>query len=195
MSVYEQIAVELARGAGYTAEKQYKLKGHLGTATRRKVSELHRELQLGNPPSKERELSELKKVVKKGEAKDHPHNIVDVYVKKPNGEEYYFDITTVKPNKKEFDTMKLKLLTWAALRLSQNKNAKINTAVVIPYNPYHPQPYSRWTVGSLYDKNQLIVGKIFWDFVSGGENYEDILSVFREVGKELKSRISSMGGK
>jgi len=195
MSIYEQIAVKLARGAGYEAERQYKLKGYLNDKARSKISVIHRKLQNGGVPNKKKELNEIRKAIKKGKARDYPHNTVDVYIKKPSGAEFYFDITTVKPNKKEFDTMKHKLLTWDALRLSQNRAAKVNTAVVIPYNPYFPKPYSRWTAGNMYDKDQLIVGKEFWDLVSGGKNYQELLAIFKEVGKELRSRIIGISRK
>ena len=78
------------------------------------------------------------------ELKD-PDSRVDVMVR-IGRQENYFDITSAKPNKKEFVALKLKLLRWTALRLSQDRDAEVLTRIAIPYNPYHPEPYERWTL-------------------------------------------------
>ncbi|HQL65727.1 MAG TPA: TdeIII family type II restriction endonuclease [bacterium] len=77
-------------------------------------------------------------------------SVVDIFVKIKDTE-YYFDITSAKPNMKEFIALKRKLLRWVALRLSQKKTARVFTGLAIPYNPYHPEPYERWTLKGLYD--------------------------------------------
>lgn len=75
---------------------------------------------------------------------------MDLFVKTKD-EENYFDITSAKPNMKEFVALKLKLLRWTGLKLSQDKNAKVFTRLAIPYNRYHPEPYEHWTLKNLYD--------------------------------------------
>jgi len=106
-------------------------------------------------------------------------------------EENYFDITSAKPNMKEFVALKLKLLRWTGLRLSQDKGIKVFTRLAIPYNPYHPEPYERWTLKGLYDlkNNEILVGKEFWNFVASDNIYEELLDVFQEVGEELREGI------
>ena len=92
---------------------------------------------------------------------------------------------------KEFVALKLKLLRWAALRLSQDKNAKVFTRLAIPYNPYHPEPYERWTLKGLYDleNGEILVGEDFWNFVASDNIYEELLDVFQSVGEELREEI------
>lgn len=104
---------------------------------------------------------------------------MDLFIKTKD-EENYFDITSAKPNMKEFVALKLKLLRWTGLRLSQDKNAKVFTRLAIPYNPYHPEPYERWTLKNLYDleNNEILVGKEFWNFVASNDVYEELLDVF-----------------
>lgn len=116
-------------------------------------------------------------------------------LKKTDGTEIYFDITTVKSNKKEFVTLKKKLLRWIGLRLSTNKNVKIITALGLPYNPYHPKPYTRWTKGNMYDSNQLRVGQDFWNFVAGENIYDEFIKIFQEVGEELREKIKEIAKK
>jgi hypothetical protein len=107
------------------------------------------------------------------------------------GEENYFDITSAKPNMKEFVSLKLKLLRWTALRLSQNKKAKIFTRLAIPYNPYYPEPYERWTLKGLYDleKGEILIGEDFWNFITSDKIYDELLDVFQKVGDELREEI------
>lgn len=106
-------------------------------------------------------------------------------------EENFFDITSAKPNMKEFVALKLKLLRWTALRLSQDNKVKVFTRLAIPYNPYHPEPYERWTLKGLYDLEvgEVLVGKSFWNFVANENIYEQLLDIFEEVGKKLRIEI------
>ncbi|RKZ30577.1 TdeIII family type II restriction endonuclease, partial [bacterium] len=117
-------------------------------------------------------------------------SVVVLFMKIKN-EENYFDITSAKPNIKEFVALKLKLLKWAALRFSQNKNCKVFPRLAIPYNPYLPEPYERWTLKGLYDldNGEVLVGEKFWNFVAGKEIYNELLDVFQEVGEKLRTEI------
>ena len=40
-------------------------------------------------------------------------------------------------------------------------------------------------------KNQILVGKEFWDFLGGEGTYETLLQIFEDVGIELKSEIDA----
>lgn len=193
-SIYEQLAKLLAEGTGYYAEKQYKLGGQIDQTTENVITKIHMDLRSKNvKPDMKCELEEIKKTIKLGKSEHiDPDKTVDLYIKKPNGEEAFFDITSVKPNKKEFVELKRKLLRWTALRLSMDKNARITTALAIPYNPYHPKPYARWTKENMYDTNQLMIGKDFWNFVAGEDVYDEFLEIFKEVGKELRERIEKL---
>ena len=61
------------------------------------------------------------------------------------GAYFLFDIKTAKPNAGGFQEFKRTLLEWVAVVLANKPNAKVNTFIAIPYNPYEPEPYSRWT--------------------------------------------------
>jgi len=191
MSVWEEVAVILARGAGNYAEKKHRLLGEIDNETEEFIRKTHHKLRKGELlPTKMKEIEEIRKRIKKGEARRDPDSVVDLFIK-VSEEENYFDITSVKPNMKEFSALKLKLLRWIGLRLSQNKDDKIFTRLAIPYNPYHPEPYERWTLRGLYDleSGEILVGEGFWDFVAGNNIYEELLGIFQEVGDELKDEI------
>lgn len=87
--------------------------------------------------------------------------------------------------------LKLKLLRWTGLGLSHDRNASIVTRLAIPYNPYHPEPYERWTLKGLYDleRGEILVGEEFWNFVASDNIYDELLDIFQDVGEELRYEI------
>lgn len=192
MSLWEQVAIILARKEGnYVCERQYKLLGEIDEKTEKLIREIHSDLRKGKIlPNKKEEIEKIRKFIKKGAAKTDPDSTVDLFLK-IGDEENYFEITTAKPNMKEFSTLKLKLMRWIGLRLSQDKNVKLFTRIAIPYNPYHPQPYKRWTLKNLYDleNGEILVGEEFWNFTAGKEVYQELLDIFAEAGKILKKEI------
>jgi len=191
ISIWEQVAVVLAKAAGNHAERKHRLLGEIDENTEKLIRDVHYRLRKGEiPASKRDEVERIRKVIQKGQAKIDPDSVVDLLVNIKN-EENYFDITSAKPNMKEFVALKLKLLRWTGLRLSLDENAKVSTRLGIPYNPYHPEPYERWTLKGLYDleNGEILVGEEFWNFVSSDNIYEELLDVFQEVGEELRSEI------
>lgn len=191
LSIWEQVAVILANGAVNYAERQYKLLGEVDPGTENVLNTIHYKLRKGEIAAcKMDEVEQIKKEIKKGQPKVDPDSIVDLFVKIKDTENY-FEITSAKPNMKEFVALKLKLLRWTALRLSQDKNVKVLTRLAIPYNPYHPEPYERWTLKGLYDleKGEILVGEEFWNFVASDNIYEELLDVFQYVGEKLREEI------
>lgn len=83
-----------------------------------------------------------------------------------------------------------KLKKWTAAALASNPKLNIQTLIAIPYNPYEPQPYNRWTMRGMIDlHSELKVAKEFWDFLGGDGAYEVLLSCFEQVGIEMKEEI------
>jgi hypothetical protein len=196
MSIYEQLVKILAEGAGYEAHTQYDLLGEIDEKTEAVISKMDMDLRAGKrAPDMKKEFEEIKKSIQKGKVLEDPDKRVDVYVKKKDGTEAYFDITSPKPNIKEFVALKKKLLRWIGLRLSIDKNAKVITALGLPYNPYYPKPYTRWTKGNMYDPSQLMVGEDFWNFIAGENVYDEFIEIFKEVGDELREKIQEIAKK
>jgi len=115
---------------------------------------------------------------------------VDIWLESKNGEIFLFDIKTAKPNKGGFKEFKRTLIEWTACILAENPNADINTLIAIPYNPYEPKPYSRWTMAGMLDlTEELKVAEEFWDFLGGNGTYLQLLDIFENVGIELRPEI------
>jgi len=193
MSIWEQVAEILAKNAGFFVKRQYDLLGSIDVETEKLIQEILEKLRNGSiSANKNYEIEEIRKSIQIGKLEKTPDSRVDLFIKKDD-EENYFDITTAKPNIKEFTILKLKLLKWTALKLSQDKNIKVFTRLAIPYNPYYPKQYKRWTLKGLYDlqSGEILVDKEFWNFVAGDDIYDDLLKVFEEAGKKLRNEIDN----
>lgn len=191
MSFYEQVSIILAKNAGYTAEGQYKLLGEINESVNLYLDELlESQTYL---PNRKNEINKIKELITHGKKLEHPDSTVDVYIKTDKEVEYYIDITTVKPNKKEFRVLKKKLLRWTAMRLSVNPNADVRTFIAIPYNPESGDnpadtKYTRWN--TFYDRKDLLVGDEFWKLVSNNKfNIIDMIDVFTQLNNSATSEL------
>jgi hypothetical protein len=185
MSTFEQIAVILARGAGYHAEHQYQLLGTVDATTARLIDRISRQSEAPNTAVA---LNEIRGSIKPGQMLKDRESVVDVFIRKGK-QEIYIDIASAKPNKKEFQALREKLLRWYALRLSQGHISDVRACIGIPYNPYHPRPYTRWTGACCDPKTDLLVQKDFWALVAGEDVFDDLLEIFQEVGKGAEKEI------
>ncbi len=186
------MATIIANDYGFKAERQYKLKGKIDQNTENYINKIHAELREGTrDPDTIETTKQIKQMVEESEhyEKDRDRT-VDLYLKKFK-KEYLFDITTVKPNISKFSALKRKLLRWRGLRISCDKSIKIYSRLAIPYNPYHPKPYARWTLKGLYDldNREIMIGKDFWNFLANKDIYQNLLDVVEEVGDELNPQI------
>ncbi|VVA44492.1 TdeIII family type II restriction endonuclease [Candidatus Roizmanbacteria bacterium] len=143
-------------------------------------------------PDKHKEIEAIRKVCQKGTMINIKPTRVDLMVQTNRDELFLFDIKTAKPNTGGFKEFKRTLLEWVAVILASNPVAKINSLIAIPYNPYEPEKYNRWTMRGMLDlKNELKVADEFWDFLGGKGTYEDLLNCFQKVGIELRSEIDA----
>jgi len=141
-------------------------------------------------PNKSDEVDAIRKVCREGRMKLIKPTRIDLCIENSNHELFFIDIKTAKPNIGNFHEFKRTLLEWVAVTLAQNPKADINTLIAIPYNPYEPRPYSRWTMAGMLDLGQeLKVAEEFWDFIGGQGTYFGLLSCFEHVGIELRKEI------
>ncbi len=190
-SLWEQIAVILAEERGVECQRQFELKGKIDKITEELIDDLMHGLRAANiVTDKEKEILAIKSAIKNAEAINDPDSKVDFFMV-DKGIEYYVEIKTAKPNMDIFAAAKRKLLRWVALRFSQDTNLKISTLLAIPYNPYDPKPYERWTLRGLFDleRGELLVGKEFWNFIADSDIYDDLLEQFQLVGDLLRQEI------
>lgn len=191
-SIFEQVGKMIAELKANRAIGQYKeFEGYISSEAVLKIDSIMRDLRSASrKPDKEKETKEVLAVVNKGNLGKKLKKRVDLFVEMKDGTEYYFEIKTAKPNINEFTSIKRQLLEWIAIRGNKKPKANIKTIVAIPYNPYEPRPYERWTLQGLFDlRQEVLVGSEFWDLLGGKNTYEDLLKVFEQAGVELYPEI------
>jgi hypothetical protein len=185
MSIYEEISVVLARPTSQIAKRNVKVEGTLSSAQMEIISKIVNGLREGvREVDHEKEISEVLKVDAKNGKNQKDNQIADFFMKR-NDKEYYFEIKTVKPNIDVFTKSKVKLLEWVA-----RKQKPIKSILAFPYNPYHPQPYNRFTEqGVVEHGKEFMIAEEYWDFVGGEGTNDKLLKIFDEIGKEFKEKI------
>lgn len=192
-TIFEPVAVALASTHFKVAEKQTKSGTLISIKAQFEIQKIMDNLTSATTkPNKEKEIEIIRKVCQAGEMRAIKLTKVDVYLESNDNEIYLIDIKTAKPNKGDFKEFKRTLLEWAAVVLAENPKAKINTLIAIPYNPYEPKPYSRWTMAGMLDLDkELKVAEEFWDFLGGKGAYNNLLGCFERVGIELRDEIDN----
>ena len=190
-TIFEPVAVSLASARFKVAKAQTKSGTQISKKAQDKIQEIMNDLTTAaTTPNKQLEIQAIRKVCREGEVITVKPTRVDIYLESQKGEVYLIDLKTAKPNKGGFKEFKRTLLEWAATLLYQNPQAKINTLIAIPYNPYAPKPYSRWTMAGMLDlEKELKVAEEFWDFLGGKGAYNDLLGCFEKVGVEMRKEI------
>lgn len=195
VSIFEQTAVIVARPHFKHAVSQYKeFNNTISTEAQRVIQDIIDYLKMARIRSdKPVETARVLAVAQKGTIKEVHRPRIDFFVEAKDGSEFYFDLKTAKPNIGEFVGLKRMLLEWVAIRGAQNPRAKIHTMLGIPYNPYAPQPYQRFTLQGMFDielpYKEIMVAEEFWNFLGGENTYHDLLNVFEEVGSALRPEI------
>lgn len=141
-------------------------------------------------PDKISEIEAIRAVCQYGEMRKVKLTKVDVKLISSTGELVLFDLKTAKPNAGGFKEFKRTLLEWVAATLAIDPTCNIQTLIAIPYNPYDPKPYNRWTMRGMLDLNyELKVGEEFWDFLGGIGTFFTLIDIFEKIGIELRDEI------
>jgi hypothetical protein len=187
-SIFEPVAEVLASFKFPVAKRQFLVGDRISQKAQEEIQNIINELSSGvRYPNKEEEIERIRKVAKEGKAIKVKPFRVDLFLKDKNGFVHLFDLKTAKPNIGEFKNYKRTLLEWVAIYLWKEPSAGINSYIAIPYNPYEPEPYQRWTMRGVIDiERELKVAEEFWDFLGGNGSYEELLNCFERVGIKLR---------
>jgi len=191
-SIFEPVAETLASLNFEFAEKQYVVGDTISEQAQSEIQHILNELTIGKNPNKTEETERIRKVCNKGKMNKLKTVKVDLFVQSADGTVHLFDLKTAKPNVSNFKDFKRTLLEWVAIFLSKNPDAEVKSYIAIPYNPYEPMPYERWTLKGMLDlDNELKVGKELWDFLGNDGAYEELLNCFERAGIELRPEIDA----
>jgi hypothetical protein len=192
-SIYEPIAVALAKTRFSKAESQHILGNQISEEAQITIQDIMNDLSVAaKDVNKIEEVERIRLVCQKGRMNRLKTRKADLYVEDSDESIFLFDLKTVKPNEGNFEDFKRTLLEWCAIKLAQHPKAKVNSLIALPYNPYEPKPYQRWTLKGMLDlPEELKVAEEFWDFLGGDGAYEELLKCLERVGIELRPEIDS----
>ncbi|MHA1428634.1 MAG: TdeIII family type II restriction endonuclease [Candidatus Helarchaeota archaeon] len=191
-SIFEPVAVTLASLNFPLAQKQHLVGDSISEEAQAEIQRIMNDLTIGKNPNKVEEIERIRRVCNKGNMNKLRTVKVDLFVQSPDGTAHLFDLKTVKPNISNFKDFKRTLLEWVAIYLAQKPNGKVHSYIAIPYNPYEPKPYERWTLKGMLDlKNEVKVAEEFWDFLGNDGSYLELLNCFERAGIELRPEIDA----
>ena len=189
-SIFEPVAEALASNSFIESKKQYVLGTVISEEAQLEIQHIINELSTGKNPNKIEEINRIGKVACYGKMNKLKTVKVDLFLKDKKGHIHLFDLKTAKPNISDFKDFKRTLLEWIAIYLAQNPEAEVHSYIAIPYNPYEPKPYERWTLKGMLDlEHELKVADEFWYFLGGDGAYKELLNCFERVGIELRHEI------
>jgi type II restriction enzyme len=192
-SIFEPVAVALAKTRFKHAEAQHIPGNQISEEAQKVIQKIINDLSTGRSDTdKKSEIELIRAACQKGAMNSFSTVKVDLFVEDKNGALYLFDLKTAKPNISNFKDFKRTLLEWCAIKLAQNPKANVMSFIAIPYNPYEPEPYQRWTMKGMLDLNQeLKVAEEFWNFLGREGAYNEVLDCFERVGIELRPEIDA----
>jgi len=190
-SIFEPVAVAIAKQKFKDAKNKVLVGSEISEKAHMKIQDIMNGLTTARlQPDKVREIKSIREVCRSAKMNKVRLPKADVWVEDYDGTITMFDLKTAKPNIGNFKEFKRTLLEWAAAALAENPQNQVKTAIAIPYNPYEPQPYERWTLRGMLDlPEELFVAREFWDFLGGEDSYEDLLNCFERAGIELRPEI------
>lgn len=192
-SIFEPVAVALAKQKFKDAKNKVVVGTEISEEAHKTIQNIMNNLTVAQKvPNKESEIQLIRSVCRRGNMNKVGLPVADVWVEDYDGTIFLFDLKTAKPNIGNFKEFKRTLLEWVAATLADNPQKQVKTAIAIPYNPYEPKPYERWTIRGMLDlKEELFVANEFWDFLGGKGSYEELLNCFERAGIELRPEIDA----
>lgn len=192
-SIFEPISAILGKSRFMASESQQVAGTQISSEAHLVIQRIMDDLATASrEPDKTREIEEIRLVCQKGVMRKVKPTKVDLKLTSHSGEIFLFDIKTAKPNAGGFKEFKRTLLEWIAATLAVNPECKVHSMIAIPYNPYAPEKYKRWTMRGMIDLHQeVMVAEEYWDFLGGSGSYEKLLEIFEIIGIELRSEIDS----
>lgn len=190
-SIFEPVALAIAKSNFKSAKSQVSAGTTISSEASLVIQNIINDLTTAQQnPNKISEIEQIRAVCQLGSMQKIKPIKVDIWLERKNDELFLFDIKTAKPNIGGFKEFKRTLLEWVACILAENPTANVNSVIAIPYNPYAPKPYNRWTMRGMLDLQQeLKVAEEFWDFLGGDGTYQNLLDIFEYIGTELRPEI------
>jgi len=189
-SVWEEIArIIVEEEWGYAKRGQH-IEGEVFQGQLKIIQKILNELEHskgGRKPNWKKELKEIDRATSGNKVRISV--VVDLYGKSKD-KKLYCELKSSKPNSDQTKVSKEKLMKIYAMK----KGEKYDGFYALPDNPYKTKENYNWPHPKRWfetDKEPVIMGKDFWDFIGGKGMYEELLNIFKEAGKITKPKIRS----
>ena len=185
----EEMAKILALESGAKAQRQYTTMASIYQGANDEVEKIIDDLKTNQ--RKPNWQNELNYILAHNKGRTIVRKIIsDLWIER-DGREYFFSIKTVKPNLDQTRIAKLDMLLLKA------HNRDYKTYFALYYNPTG-ETQSEYDVSTpnkyfnMKSDDCVLIGKDFWDFIGGAGTYEDLLTIFNEVGLETIKQVRDM---
>ena len=191
ISIYEPVAVALANGKFKVAKTQVKPADQISSEAQQQIQKIIDGLRIANRnPNKPLETQEIREVCRSGTFNRVKLTKVNIWLENHNEELFLIYLKTGKLGFSHYQKSKRTFLEWTAVELARDPNVIVNTMIGIPYNPYEPKPYERWTLSGMLDlEHDILIAEELWDFIGGEGTYTELLDAFEQAGIELRDEI------
>lgn len=184
-TTFEECARLIASEHHQQAVRGYSVEGQVSQSALNEIENLVR--RLGEPVSEPLSLASMVDDVLAHRREDdlvHIRVISDLYVRKRNGEEMFFEIKSPVPNKGQCLEVLQRILHVHLLR------GKMRPAVcayfAMAYNPFGDgREEYRWSIARQYlpFEEAVVIADEFWRLIGGAGTYEELLQIYQEVGQ------------
>lgn len=184
-TTFEESARLIAKSVHKKAERGHRVRGIVTAKAIKLIEAITNKIGSGGMKFKYPDLvKEIIALSKNGDGLERV-SIADLYIETKSGEEWFFEIKSPKPNKGQCLEATGRLLQIQAI--THDKFPKAKAFYATAYNPYGLEKSTyrhSFTVNYMDLENEVLIGKEFWDMAGGAGTYEEILSIYQEVGKE-----------
>lgn len=182
-TTFEECARLIALQTYDVAERGYRASGTMPAAAAAKIEEIIARINEGQTPDFPALIAEVLQV--SDEERVERPAIADLYLRDKAGHEYFFEIKSPRPNKGQCLEVAERLLRIHAI--TQKNRPYVNAYFAMAYNPYGTrlEDYRHsFSLQYLDMQNEVLLGTDFWTLVGGEGTYEELLEIYREVGRE-----------
>lgn len=193
-TTFEECARLIALDHHQYAERGYDVTGSVSQAS---VNEIEHQVSLYDRDVQEKiskpSLTQMiAKVLDAREEGDLEKRTVraDLYILTHEGSELFFEIKSPKPNKGQCFEVTQRLLRFHLLRGKSRPDVCAYFAMA--YNPYGADRASyRWSIPKKYMPfdSTVVIAQDFWTLVGGPTTYQELIEIYRVVGKEKSKYI------
>lgn len=187
-SIWEEIARIIVEKEWGHAKRGQHIDGEIYQGQLKTIQKILNELEhakSGRKPNWKEELEEIDNSANGDKLKISV--VVDLYGESDK-KKLYCELKSSKPNSDQTKVSKEKLMKIYAMKKGENYEGYY----ALPDNPWKTKEDYSWPHPKRWfemDKAPVVMGKDFWDSIGGAGTYEELIEIFKEVGKVTKPRI------